>query len=282
MLARSNPDLMFVTLFFAVWDPAQQSLRWINAGHNPPLLIRADGRVEYLKKLGGPALGPFKGQRYTENESHFSAGDRLPSTRTASPRRPRRMALSSARNAWKKYWSPVGATPWPASAMTCWQRSVPGKARAGVLTISPYCWRAPSVRQEHWNCTLTLRISKWSSMRFGISQRKVRLTRLFPKNRPRRLRSRHQHHHPCTRFGSEQTFPRFLWLHEPITRHPLRGRRTDVRPARIDPGRPHGSACPAPDSYGLGLGADPKCMRRCSHGAHCQHQHPYPRSAPGT
>ena len=77
MLARSNPDLMFVTLFFAVWDPAQQSLRWINAGHNPPLLIRADGRVEYLKKLGGPALGPFKGQRYTENESHFSAGDLL-------------------------------------------------------------------------------------------------------------------------------------------------------------------------------------------------------------
>ncbi|MFZ4537588.1 SpoIIE family protein phosphatase [Propionivibrio sp.] len=77
MLARSNPELMFVTLFFAVWDPVQQTLRWINAGHNPPLLVRADGRIERLDRRGGPALGPFKGKRYTESESSFAAGDLL-------------------------------------------------------------------------------------------------------------------------------------------------------------------------------------------------------------
>ena len=77
MLARSNPELMFVTLFFAVWDPARQTLRWINAGHNPPLLIRADGRSERLDRLGGPALGPFKGIRYSASESPFAAGDLL-------------------------------------------------------------------------------------------------------------------------------------------------------------------------------------------------------------
>ncbi len=77
MLARSNPELMFVTLFFAVWNPAQQSLFWINAGHNPPLLIRADGHVELLDKLGGPALGPFKGKKYTGHESLFNTGDLL-------------------------------------------------------------------------------------------------------------------------------------------------------------------------------------------------------------
>jgi len=77
MLARSNPELMFVTLFFALWDPVRQTLRWINAGHNPPLLIRADGRVERLARLGGPALGPLKGKRYGESESPFAAGDLL-------------------------------------------------------------------------------------------------------------------------------------------------------------------------------------------------------------
>ena len=77
MLARSNPELMFVTLFFAVWDPVQQSLRWINAGHNPPLLVRANGDVERLDRRGGPALGPFKGKRYIASESPFAAGDLL-------------------------------------------------------------------------------------------------------------------------------------------------------------------------------------------------------------
>ena len=77
MLARSNPEQMFVTLFFALWDPARQTLRWINAGHNPPLLIRADGRAERLDRRGGPALGLLQGKRYAESESPFAAGDLL-------------------------------------------------------------------------------------------------------------------------------------------------------------------------------------------------------------
>ncbi len=77
LLARSNPELMFITLFFAVWDPARESLRWVNAGHNPPLLLRADGQVERLALRGGPALGPMRGKSYSESESQFSVGDLL-------------------------------------------------------------------------------------------------------------------------------------------------------------------------------------------------------------
>lgn len=77
MLARANPEQMFVTLFFAVDDPARQTLRWINAGHNPPLLIRADGRVERLERRGGLALGLIPGKRYSPCESAFAAGDLL-------------------------------------------------------------------------------------------------------------------------------------------------------------------------------------------------------------
>lgn len=77
LLARANPEQMFVTLFIALWDPARQTLRWINAGHNPPLLIRADGRCERLARRGGPALGLLQGKRYVEDESDFAAGDLL-------------------------------------------------------------------------------------------------------------------------------------------------------------------------------------------------------------
>ena len=77
LLARANPEQMFVTLFFAVWDPARQTLRWINAGHNPPLLIRADGRVERLERRGGLALGLLQGKRYGASETPFAAGDLL-------------------------------------------------------------------------------------------------------------------------------------------------------------------------------------------------------------
>lgn len=76
-LAASNPDLMFVTLFLGVWDPAGRVLQWVNAGHNPPLLLRAGGWIERLDRRGGPALGPMTGQNYTAAETRLEDGDLL-------------------------------------------------------------------------------------------------------------------------------------------------------------------------------------------------------------
>ncbi|MCL4869685.1 MAG: SpoIIE family protein phosphatase [Anaerolineae bacterium] len=47
---------LFVTVFYAIWDPAHQTLTYANGGHNPPLLIRGDGRISQLKG-SGVALG---------------------------------------------------------------------------------------------------------------------------------------------------------------------------------------------------------------------------------
>jgi sigma-B regulation protein RsbU (phosphoserine phosphatase) len=77
MLAKSNPEMMFVTLFFAVWDPVRQVLACVNAGHNPPFLLRADGTTERLSTRSGPALGAIRGSNYPAWEAPFHKGDIL-------------------------------------------------------------------------------------------------------------------------------------------------------------------------------------------------------------
>lgn len=51
----SHSDL-FVTVFYAIWDPHKQTLTYANGGHNPPLLVRAEGQTQLLKGRG-VALG---------------------------------------------------------------------------------------------------------------------------------------------------------------------------------------------------------------------------------
>ncbi|NTU67536.1 MAG: SpoIIE family protein phosphatase [Chlorobiaceae bacterium] len=77
MLAESNPTMMFVTLFHAVMDPVGQTLSYVNAGHNPPVLVRADGTVESLSKRSGPALGVITGQQFPVWQVPFNEGDLL-------------------------------------------------------------------------------------------------------------------------------------------------------------------------------------------------------------
>ena len=50
---------MFVTAFVARLDLATGELDYVNAGHNPPILVRKDGGVETLSD-GGLVLGLFE------------------------------------------------------------------------------------------------------------------------------------------------------------------------------------------------------------------------------
>ena len=72
-----NPALRtFATFFYAVIDTTTRSLTFSNAGHNPPILARADGSVERLS-AGGLVLGVKENALYEQRETRLVAGDRI-------------------------------------------------------------------------------------------------------------------------------------------------------------------------------------------------------------
>ncbi|MBD3367818.1 MAG: SpoIIE family protein phosphatase [Candidatus Eisenbacteria bacterium] len=68
-LARSTPPDTFATLFYGVLDPSGE-LTYVNAGHNPPILLRDDGTTERLT-TGGTVLGMFAGAVYKHDRVRF-------------------------------------------------------------------------------------------------------------------------------------------------------------------------------------------------------------------
>jgi len=66
----------FITTFYGLIDPENKRLLYINAGHNPPLLLHADGTSELLAHSGLP-LGIFDDSRYSEAVVSFRSGDVL-------------------------------------------------------------------------------------------------------------------------------------------------------------------------------------------------------------
>jgi serine phosphatase RsbU (regulator of sigma subunit)/pSer/pThr/pTyr-binding forkhead associated (FHA) protein len=74
--AANCPGNRFITFFMAVVNPATGELVYTNAGHNPPLLIRADGTVEDLKG-GGIILGILPIAKYEDVHATMNRGDML-------------------------------------------------------------------------------------------------------------------------------------------------------------------------------------------------------------
>ncbi len=70
------PSNRFISLFFCILDGDTGDLTFCNAGHNPPLIIRADGSYEQLKG-GGPVLGILSFIEYQEYHAKLEEGDAL-------------------------------------------------------------------------------------------------------------------------------------------------------------------------------------------------------------
>ncbi len=75
-LAESIPPNRFVTLFYAELDPGTGKLDFLNAGHNPPLIVHAAGTMEQLA-CGGLPLGIMPDAQYREGRTSLHPGDVL-------------------------------------------------------------------------------------------------------------------------------------------------------------------------------------------------------------
>jgi phosphoserine phosphatase RsbU/P len=64
----------YATLFHGVFDSATRTLRYVNAGHNPPIVIRRDNSIVWLE-AGGAPVGMFPDWKYEEGAVQLHPGD---------------------------------------------------------------------------------------------------------------------------------------------------------------------------------------------------------------
>lgn len=73
-MCRDTLASEFVTLFYGELAPNSLRLRYCNAGHNPPIVMRSDGRFEELVD-GGGIVGAFDDATFTTGETRLAPGD---------------------------------------------------------------------------------------------------------------------------------------------------------------------------------------------------------------
>ena len=76
LLWESIERNQFVTAFYGVLDATNRTLAYTNAGHNPPLLMDADGSAHFMDS-GGVPLGMFRNTRYYEYYQAIQPGQLL-------------------------------------------------------------------------------------------------------------------------------------------------------------------------------------------------------------
>jgi serine phosphatase RsbU (regulator of sigma subunit) len=73
---RHTPASRFITLFYAVYSPSTGAITYVNAGQNPPLIRRLNGRYERLGTTG-VALGMFDKSVFTSVDTVLDPGETL-------------------------------------------------------------------------------------------------------------------------------------------------------------------------------------------------------------
>lgn len=76
LMCGNTPLRKFVTCFYGDLDVSNRKLTFTNAGHNPPMLMRANGECIRLDE-GGPVIGAFSESTYNHREIQLRTGDKL-------------------------------------------------------------------------------------------------------------------------------------------------------------------------------------------------------------
>ena len=77
MLSKESFDSMFVTVFYGVYCISTGEMRYVNAGHNPPYIIKVNGNVDVLPNSNNICMGVTEGFPYQESILELEKGDML-------------------------------------------------------------------------------------------------------------------------------------------------------------------------------------------------------------
>jgi sigma-B regulation protein RsbU (phosphoserine phosphatase) len=74
LIYRDTSSDLFVTVFYAIWDPSTQILSYSSGGHNPPVLVSRKGKISLLS-TEGIALGVLEDVKIGQNQVKLAQGD---------------------------------------------------------------------------------------------------------------------------------------------------------------------------------------------------------------
>ncbi|MDD2290407.1 MAG: SpoIIE family protein phosphatase [Bacteroidales bacterium] len=77
LLCTESVNSMFVTVFYGMLDLETDTLHYVNAGHNPPILLRHDGSTEVFPLTDNIVLGVYDGYSFKTNSIPFLKDDTL-------------------------------------------------------------------------------------------------------------------------------------------------------------------------------------------------------------
>ncbi len=75
LVYEASASNRYATFFFAAWDPKTRRLECVNAGHNPPVILRGDQVIRL--ETGGPVVGLLPFAPYIEQALTLEPGDLL-------------------------------------------------------------------------------------------------------------------------------------------------------------------------------------------------------------
>ena len=75
LLAESNEESMFVTVFYTSFNPASGLLEYANGGHNLPFVVKASGEVRKVESESGLVLGVLPGFEFPGGSLELEPGD---------------------------------------------------------------------------------------------------------------------------------------------------------------------------------------------------------------
>ena len=75
VLQEDNEAMMFVTLFYAIFDPESGEMVYANGGHNPPIIVQADGSSSEIPVTSGIALGVMADVDFAEDTLQVAPGE---------------------------------------------------------------------------------------------------------------------------------------------------------------------------------------------------------------